>query len=51
MKKVKTAWKNLGNHKVLLKDPVGSNDEGPRLIMDLVGVPIPSSLDMLFILH
>ena len=30
---------NLGNHKVLLKHPVGSN-EGPRLVMDLVGVPI-----------
>ena len=34
--KVNTAWHNLKNHKVLLKDSVGPN-EGPWLVMDPVG--------------
>jgi len=34
---VKTAWKNLDNQKVHLKDPVWSN-EGPRLVIYLFGV-------------
>ena len=37
LEKVKLALKNLENHKVLLKDPVGSNEE-PCLVMDPVGV-------------
>ena len=36
LEKVKTALQNLENHKVLLKDPVGTN-EGPWLVMDPVG--------------
>ena len=36
LEKVKTALKNLENHKVLSKDPVGPN-EGPWLVMDPVG--------------
>ena len=38
VEKVKRALKNLENHKVPLKDLVGSN-EGPLLVIDLVGVP------------
>ena len=33
LEKVKTASQNLKNHKVLLKDPVGPNEE-PWLVMD-----------------
>ena len=36
LKKVNTAFQNLENHKVLLKDPVWPN-EGPWLVMDPVG--------------
>ena len=40
---VKRASKNLDNQKVLLKDPVWSN-EGPRLVMDLFGVSFCASI-------
>ena len=36
-RKGKTGWQILKNHKVLLKDPVGSN-KGSRLVMDPLGV-------------
>ena len=36
LEKVNAALQNLDNHKVLLKDPVRSN-EGPWLVMDPVG--------------
>ena len=50
LEKVKTALKNLENHKVLSKEPVGPN-EGPWLVMDPVGgslcVPWVPSYDFL----
>ena len=49
LEKEKTALRNLEDHKVLLKDPLGPN-EGPWLVMDPVGAALVSleSLHMIF---